>query len=535
MNPDLLIIGGGATGLGIAWDAVLRGLRVILIEKGDLAHGTSGRYHGLLHSGGRYAISDPVSAADCAQENLILRRMVPHVIEDTGGLFLSVPGDEEGWPDRWIAACQDAGVNAEEISTAAALQREPLLNPEIQRVYRVNDASLDSFDLLHALAFAIREVGGEVLLRHRLRRLLLDGERIVGAEVERGNTGELVEIHAPLTINASGPWAGQIAGTAGISVPIVPGKGTMLAMAKRMTHTVLNRCAPPSDGDIIVPVGTVAVLGTTDIPVEDPDRYGIEDWEVDLLLEKAAAMIPTIGQFRPLRAWAGVRPLYRPPETESEQRTIPRAHAILDHAVRDGMEGLLSVVGGKLTTFRLMAEEAVDLACRILNHDVSCCTADSVISPPEKRHYFTLPERLEALETRNLPQDQNLREVGGDIIICECELVTRAQLQDALEAEATSVLNDLRRETRLGMGPCQAGFCAVRGAGLLAERKEAEVDTIHPLLNFLQERWKGIHPVAWGHNLRQAELHRLIYLEVLGVQHLPRERDPDAIPSERDA
>ena len=144
ISTQLLIIGGGATGLGVAWDACLRGLKVIVLEQSDLGQGTSGRYHGLLHSGGRYVISDPVSARDCAGENATLRRIIPQAIEDTGGLFVTTPADPSEFPDRWRSACKDADVPAEEWSVAKALQQEPLLNPPIPRAFHAADAPLDS-------------------------------------------------------------------------------------------------------------------------------------------------------------------------------------------------------------------------------------------------------------------------------------------------------------------------------------------------------------------------------------------------------
>ena len=128
-STELLVIGGGATGLGVAWDACLRGIKVLLVEQSDLGQGTSGRYHGLLHSGGRYVISDPASARDCARENEILRRLAPSTIEDTGGLFVSAPADPPEFPDRWLAACRETGVTAEELSLSETLHDEPLLNP----------------------------------------------------------------------------------------------------------------------------------------------------------------------------------------------------------------------------------------------------------------------------------------------------------------------------------------------------------------------------------------------------------------------
>jgi glycerol-3-phosphate dehydrogenase len=95
ISTDVLVIGGGATGTGCALDLAMRGIRCVLVEKGDLTHGTTGRYHGLLHSGGRYVTKDPQSARECAQENAILRRIMPHCIEQTSGFFVITPWDDE--------------------------------------------------------------------------------------------------------------------------------------------------------------------------------------------------------------------------------------------------------------------------------------------------------------------------------------------------------------------------------------------------------------------------------------------------------
>jgi glycerol-3-phosphate dehydrogenase len=505
-STQLLVVGGGATGLGVAWDACLRGLDVVVLEQGDLAQGTSGRYHGLLHSGARYVVSDPPSASACALENVILRRLVPHAIEDTGGLFVCPPGDPQEFPDLWLEACRGLGVPAEEITSSNALDEEPLLSPEITRAFRVQDAALDSFDLLHALAAAVSAAGGSVLLHHRLERLTPRSDGFLAAASQSGD--RLQYIHAQVVVNAGGPHAGKVAAMAGSPLPLALGRGAMIAMATRLVHTVVNRCKPPSDGDIIVPIGTVAVLGTTDTPVTSPDDVRIEPWEVDLLLREAAALIPSIEDHRVLRAWAGVRPLYRPPEApESETRNLPRTHALIDHAASGGPSGLFTIIGGKLTTFRLMAEETVNLVAPLLGSSATCRTADTPLSPPSP-NYHRLPLRLEALSA---PTADSRRGV-----VCECELVTAEAIQAALDASPTIDLDDLRRDLRLGMGPCQAAFCAYRSAGLLGGR-EPGLDPSPGLRSFLEERWRGIKPLVWGHTLRQVELNRRIYQDLLGL------------------
>ncbi|MEW6567406.1 MAG: anaerobic glycerol-3-phosphate dehydrogenase subunit GlpA [Chloroflexota bacterium] len=507
LSTQLLVVGGGATGLGIAWDACLRGLKVVLVEQGDLGQGTSGRYHGLLHSGGRYVISDPPSARDCATENILLRRIAPHTIEDTGGLFVATPTDPPDFPDRWFAACQTLGVPAQPVDPADALRREPLLDPHLTRAYAVHDAALDSFDLLHSLSSAVRRAGGQVWLRHRLERLIVRQGRVEGAVVS-SLSGEERTIGADIVVNAAGPWSRQVAAMAGLELPIALSKGTMVAMAERLVHTVVNRLKPPADGDIIVPVGTVAVLGTTDVPVDRPTDLVIEPWEIDLLLAEGEVLLPDLTCRRALRAWAGVRPLYRPPAAAADEpRTLPRAHTILDHAERDGVEGLVSVIGGKLTTFRLMAQQTLDVVAGHLGIATPCRTRDTPLEREAGRH-FTLPERWRRLDASSPP-------TSPPEVYCECELVTRRELETALRSPDAAELDDIRRDLRLGMGPCQAGFCGYRAAALAASLQKV-ASPVAWLADFAKERWRGVRPVAWGQSLRQLELDRRLYLELLG-------------------
>lgn len=507
LSTQLLVIGGGATGLGIAWDACLRGIKVVLVEQSDLGQGTSGRYHGLLHSGGRYVISDPPSATDCAGENEILRRLAPTAIEDTGGLFVSAPADPPDFPDQWLAACRTTGVPAEEVPVATALRREPLLSPHLTRGFRVRDASLDSFDLLHLLCEAIRAGGGQVWLRHRVDRLLLRNGAVTGAEVLDLAGGERKSVGAQVVVNAAGPWARRVAALAGIDLPIALGRGAMLAMASRLVNTVVNRCKPPSDGDILVPVGTVSILGTTDEAVEAPDDLTIAPWEIDLLLAEAEMLVPGISRHRPLRAWSGIRPLYRPAVAGgAETRLLPRAHTILDHAPTHGVPGFISVLGGKLTTFRLMAEQTLQVVAPLLGASARCSTAQTPLEPPGRR-YHQLPARLISAEARAPTPPAEF--------VCECELVTRPALHGALQALEAPDLDDLRRDLRLGMGPCQAAFCGYRAAGM-ALRQFATPDD-GGLIRFLDERWRGLRPLAWGHNLRQMEFARRVAAELLAL------------------
>src|SRR5207249_2741880 len=193
---DVLVVGGGATGTGLARDLAMRGLRIMLVEQGDLAHGTTGRYHGLLHSGGRYVVRDPPSARDCAAENRILRRVASWCVEDTGGVFCWLEGDPEDYPEQFLAGCSVAGVEVQEIPAATALQREPLLTPRLRRAFLVPDASLQSFELVAGNAASAEEHGAVIKRYTRLAAVSLSGGRVTSVELEDVRTGDrsLVEV-----------------------------------------------------------------------------------------------------------------------------------------------------------------------------------------------------------------------------------------------------------------------------------------------------------------------------------------------------
>jgi glycerol-3-phosphate dehydrogenase len=344
--------------------------------------------------------------------------------------------------------------------------------------------------------------------------VLVENGAVTGVVAKHTITGEELTVECDLLVSATGAWGGQIARLAGCDVTVYAGKGTMVAMNYRMVNTVVNRCLPPDDGDILAPVRTVAVIGTTSVRVMDPDDYVITDWEIKLMMDEGEKLVPAFKKFRPLRAWAGVRPLYQEKAAGADLRDVTRAYTLLDHASRDGVDNFVTITGGKWVTHRQMAERTVDLVCRKLGTERPCRTATTRLELPEGKTYYTLGERLKRLETG---------ELSGQLI-CECELVTRPQIEANLDHYDTNVINDLRRDLRLGMGPCQGGFCTYRAAGIMHEHKHISArETNKALVDFLQERWKGITSILWGQQLRQAQLDEGIFVGLLGLDKLPVE------------
>jgi glycerol-3-phosphate dehydrogenase len=529
-QADVLVIGGGATGAGIAWDAALRGFDTILVERQDLATGTTGRFHGLLHSGARYAVKDPDAARECIRENMLMRRIAAGAVEETGGFFVTTPGDDPAFGDRLVQGCLATGVPIEEIPVAQALEEEPTLNPGITRAFRVPDAAVDVWLLVNGLARGAVEHGARILPYHEVVGVHRSDDAVTGVRVHNHVTGEDLDIEAGFTINASGAWAAQIAEMAGIEgIGIVPGKGIMIAMNHRLVNTVINRCIPPSDGDILVPIRTVSVVGTTDVHVVDPDELEITQDEIDYMLDCGEQLVPGFRRARALRIWAGARPLFRDEKAgdSGSDREISRAHTLLDHLQRDGVARFLTITSGKLTTYRLMAKDTVDGMCRQLGVESPCTTADAVLPAYRDGETFHVGGRLRHKEDHLLDEQ----------MVCECEMVPRRWLEEHVRSSGTTHLDDLRRSLRLGMGPCQGGFCMYRATGILQGIQELDgTQAARSLRDFLQERWKGVWPILYGDQLRQARLDDWIFQGVLDVEHLPGDGvTPDSYTGRRTA
>ncbi|WP_049935948.1 FAD-dependent oxidoreductase [Haloplanus natans] len=384
MQTTVLVIGGGATGVGVARDLALRGVEVALVDRGRLAAGTTGRSHGVLHSGARYAEADADDAAACLAENRILRGIATACIEETGGYFLQLDDDDPDYFERKRAACEGVGMSVETLSGAECRERVPAAAEAVERALAVPDAVVSPSRLVVANAAAAREAGATIHQRAPVEDIHVAEGTVAGVDIG-GNLD--TTIRADAVVNATGPWAGRCAALAGVSVPMRPTRGVMVGVSNPGVDAVLNRCRPPADGDIVVPRGDEAVLGTTSVAVDDPDDFERSEAEVERTVAECAAMVP--GADRPVRrTYWGVRPLYAPDEAD-DARAISRNFALLDHG--DDADGLFTIVGGKLTTYRRMAEATADRVCDRLGVSKPCRTADRPLPGAED------PARLDAL------------------------------------------------------------------------------------------------------------------------------------------
>lgn len=515
LQADVVVIGGGSTGVGVVRDVAMRGYSTILVERADLGQGTTSRFHGLLHSGGRYVVSDPISARECAEENAILRKIQAHAVEPTGGFFVSLKGDDPEFPDKFVAGAAEANMPCQEISPEEALRREPRLNPNLNRVFEVEDGSVDGWQLVWTAARSAEMYGAKILTYTKVTGLEKEGDRVSAVIAEDRKTGETISIETDFVLNCAGPWAGQIADMAGCHpVEVIPGRGIMIAMNHRLVNTVINRCITPADGDILVPAHTVSIIGTTDVKVDDPDKLEIPENEVQQMLDAGEELVPGFRHARAVHAWVGARPLIKDDRVDSsDTRHMSRGMAVLDHEQRDGIKGLMTIGGGKLTTYRLMAEHIVDAMERVTGNQHPCRTAEEPVPGSEDKRLYSVRHRLEHRE-ENWQADQ---------VLCECEQISTSDLEREIqEGPENPSMDDLRRRLRIGMGPCQGGICANRFAGAICNKGYADADGATALLQrFLRNRWIGLWPLIYGQQVRQTALDYWMTSGTLDVNHLP--------------
>ncbi len=376
----IVIIGGGGTGAALAHDLTLRGFQVTLLEKGGLLSGTSGRHHGLLHSGARYVLHDIATARECFSENQILRHLAPQAIETNDGIFVALNEQDMAHLEPFVEGCATAGIPTRILTADQTKALAPEVPDSIKGAVQVPDATMDAWRLpLHFFASAYAN-GATLRPFSLVDALVLTGKMVTGVKIRDLRLETQHTIAADLVVNAAGPWAGQITAMAGIDSPVQPGPGVMVAFQGRLTHMVINRLHPAGEGDILVPQRNLTIIGSTAWLARDPDQVVLPRDHVQRLRDLGARMMPSLGQSKIHAAWCASRPLLQSNGSDAPMR-ISRGFACIDHQQQHGLEGFISLVGGKATTLRAMAQEAADVICQKTGHAIACVTQNTPLRP----------------------------------------------------------------------------------------------------------------------------------------------------------
>ncbi len=377
----VVVIGGGGTGAALAHDLVLRGFDVTLLDRGELTSGTTGRHHGQLHSGARYAVGDRDIARECMDEVRILQRIARESIEMNYGLFVALTEEDVEFAPEFVEACEESTIPTRVVPVDQALRMEPFLNPAIKKAVQVPDGTLDAWRLPLQFFATAQANGARILPWHLVTAIDVQNGKVTAVHGKNLVEDRDFAIDADIVVSATGAWAGIVARLANVEIPISPAPGTMVAVKKRLNNMVISHLHLASDGDIIVPQRKLSIIGSTQWQTDDPDTVEVPAEDIPYLIGRAAQLMPAFAETPFHAAWAACRPLAGASENVQDGRRLSRDFAVVDHGERDGVSGLLTIIGGKATVLRAMAEKTADYVCRVVGSEEPCQTAETPLLP----------------------------------------------------------------------------------------------------------------------------------------------------------
>ncbi len=533
---DLIVIGGGVNGTGIARDAAMRGLSVALLERDDLAVGASGNSSSMIHGGLRYLLADPSVTKASSRDSGFIQQIAPHLLDRIPFIYPVVKGGEGsavadraylygaesyvGLYDRYQPLKR--GKPSTRLTAAEAKDLEPGLRDDLLGAVTIDEWGIDAHRLVTLNALDAAAHGARIHTYTEVVALLRDGGgRVTGVRARDRDTGADTSLEARMVFNATGAWSPRFAARNGVTVKMRPGKGVHLVLDRKMSNYGVITQAADGREMFVMPLENASVIGTTDDDYYgDPGDIGVTHDEVAYLLEGAAHMVPDIRRARVVRAWVGVRPtLYAYGHTED---ALSRDHMIVDHAT-EGAPGLLSMIGGKLAAYRLMSEEAVDQLEDALGRPRTPCRTHAEPLPGGA----SVPDPLQLATEHGTPAWETSRLVhrhgalARDILaltrddprlkapVCQCEGVLGAEVVHAIRHEQVRHLVDLTRRCRLGLGPCAGTRCVQAAGALFARERDLTADEARAEMRRLVESlWRLRRPLLDGLQLAQEELAR---------------------------
>lgn len=378
MPADLLVIGGGITGAGIARDAAMRGLRTILVDQRDLGYGTSSRSSRLIHGGLRYLEEGDLALVfEALRERRVLLDIAPHLVRPLPFVFPVHKGDRVPLWKLWAGIClYDVLATFRNVrwhtllGKRGLLRREPMLRERgLTGGVQYFDAQCDDARLVVATARSAIRHGALVSTYMKVEDLVRADGRVQGARLHDALTGAEGTVRAHLVVNATGPWCDAIRRLEDpAATPLLrPTKGVhVLVRRERLGHEAGITLTSPIDGRVmfVLPWGEFSYIGTTDTDTtESPDDVAATPDDIVYLLRSANAAFPNahLGEADVVATWAGLRPLIAPAQS------VGASHISREHLIVTGPGGMLTIAGGKLTTYRLMAEQLVDHAVTALH------------------------------------------------------------------------------------------------------------------------------------------------------------------------
>lgn len=518
---DVVVVGGGVTGAGVARDLALRGVSVLLLEKGDWGAGTSGASSWMIHGGFRYLEFDwDTTRSSCLDaghivsiaRNLVYRVvfLVPVMPNDRNNIEVVETAMEVY--DRFQPLKQAHPHHR--LTGDEARQAEPGLSPDVIAAVTMEEWGIDPHRLVYANVQDAVANGARALNHTRVTELIRDSGRVIGVRY-RAADGTESEARAKVVVNATGPWSGELGAMAGVDIKLRPAKGVHIVYPHRISNFSISAESVDGRDLLMVAHGGFTLLGTTDDDFYgDLDSVDVLEDEVDYLLQGFERVFPSIRQYRASRTTAGVRPTLF--QWRLNEDRLSRRYDVIDHA-REGADGLVTIAGGKLSMYRLMAEETSDAVCHKLGVDAPCVTAKRPL--PGNETELTPASEIAArcgipalavikLQSRHGSNAETVLDEGGTTrILCRCEPVTEAELIYATRHEQVRTLADAFRRVGVTAGPCSGASCVLRTAEVIGrELGWSSTQRFDAARDFLQGAWLGRAPVLKQVGWAQEEL-----------------------------
>ncbi len=541
---DVIVVGGGANGTGTARDCAMRGLRVLLLEKADLACGASGANSGMIHGGIRYMLTDRRVTELACRDSGYIQRIAPHLLFRIPFLMPFASKREEATlaeKAAWYATEVYVGTYdlyqplkrgkpSTRLTPEEMYQLEPSLRPGLGGAVTLDEWGIDSHRLCVLNALSAERHGAEIRTWTEVTDVPREAGRALGVRWRDALSGETGEERAPVVFNATGAWSPAFGRRAGVAVPMRPGKGVHLTLDRRFSNYGVICRAVDGRQMFLMPHENESIIGTTDDDYYgDPDDLEATADEVEYLLEGVESLVPGVRRARVTRAWCGLRTtLYEYGKNEDD---LSREHHLYDHAL-EGAAGLLSFVGGKLASYRAQSQEVTDRIVALLRRDVRPCRTHEEALPggeelPDVAELAGKHGVAESAVARIVYRHGSIaRQVLGlcdedprlKLVLCRDEGILAAEVVHCIRHERVRRLQDLRRRCKLAVGPCAGLDCARIAAQLAGRELGWDVDrTRAELADLLELGWRERRPVLDGYQLAQEELVRAVHLGLGGV------------------
>jgi len=542
-DVDVVVIGGGVNGTGVARDLALRGVKVELLEKHDLAFGASGNSSGMIHGGVRYLTTHPEVTEQSCRDSGYIQKIAPHLLFRIPFLVPVQRGSAAkkilfGLMDAFFRAYDDyqplkRGKPHTQLNASELNELEPGIVGDMFGAVTFDEWGIDGARLCTANALDAEARGAKIRTHTEVMEITRENEGVSGVKWRDVLSGEVGATTARIVVNATGAWAPITGARAGVHVRLRPGKGIHVVFDRRLSNYAIAVNAIDGRQVFLEPWQNVSVLGTT-----DDDYYGdLDDVrptsdEVRYLVQAMAKVFPAIRTARAIGIYTGVRPtLFSWGPIED---ALSREHAIVDHGLEKygGVANLYSMIGGKLASYRLFAELMSDVVAKRLRveakgrtHELALPGGDRIpdaiaLAPKMKasplaarRVVYRHGSRAEAIVERIARSPEESR------VVCACEPVLEAEVRHAVREEMARTVDDVARRTRLGLGACGGMRCALRCGQIVArETGIAQAEGTRQAIRFLHRQRVFRAPALGPEQARQEALAIAHFEAQIGVR-----------------